>query len=157
MKSSKHVETCFVRANNDFDDKLTAFWMKNIFWTKIPKNGHCEKLNFMGSIVKCIVRSSTCISQPWLKPHAFLTGLRSEFRSEISDAISFSYGILAGRVEVEIADGAFYFSTFVVGIPFGELYIGMSESRDIRCLPFFVFDILIKSNWQNYWLKLPHF
>ena len=37
MKSSKHVETCFVRANNDFDDKLTAFWMKNIFWTKIPK------------------------------------------------------------------------------------------------------------------------
>ena len=25
MKSSKHVETCFVRANNDFDDKLTAF------------------------------------------------------------------------------------------------------------------------------------
>ena len=41
MKSSKHVETCFVRANNDFDDKLTAFWMKNNFWTKIPKNGHC--------------------------------------------------------------------------------------------------------------------
>ena len=61
----------------------------------------------MGSIVKCIVRSSTCISQPWLKPHAFLTGLRSEFLSEISDAISFSYGILAGRVEVEIADGEF--------------------------------------------------
>ena len=25
MKSSKHVETCFVRANNDFDAKLTAF------------------------------------------------------------------------------------------------------------------------------------
>ena len=25
MKSSKHVETCFVRANNDFDDKLTVF------------------------------------------------------------------------------------------------------------------------------------
>ena len=42
MKSSKHVETCFVRANNDFDDKLTAFWMKNKFWTKISKNGHCE-------------------------------------------------------------------------------------------------------------------
>ena len=41
MKSSKHVETCFVRANNDFDDKLSAFWMKNNFWTKIPKNGHC--------------------------------------------------------------------------------------------------------------------
>ena len=41
MKSSKHVETCFVRANNDFDDKLTAFWMKNNFWTKITKNGHC--------------------------------------------------------------------------------------------------------------------
>ena len=41
MKSSKHVETCFVRANNDFDDKLTAFWMKNNFSTKIPKNGHC--------------------------------------------------------------------------------------------------------------------
>ena len=40
MKSSKHVETCFVRANNDFDDKLT-FRMKNNFWTKIPKNGHC--------------------------------------------------------------------------------------------------------------------
>ena len=44
MKSSKHVETCFVRANNDFDDKLTVFRMKNNFWTKIPKNGHCEKL-----------------------------------------------------------------------------------------------------------------
>ena len=43
MKSSKHVETCFVRANNDFDDKLTAFWMKNNFWTKISKNGHCDK------------------------------------------------------------------------------------------------------------------
>ena len=42
MKSSKHVETCFVRANNDFDDKLTAFLMKNIFWTKIQKNGHCD-------------------------------------------------------------------------------------------------------------------
>ena len=41
MKSSKHVETCFVRANNDFDDKLTAFWMKNNFWTKIPQYGHC--------------------------------------------------------------------------------------------------------------------
>ena len=25
MKSSKRVEICFVRANNDFDDKLTAF------------------------------------------------------------------------------------------------------------------------------------
>ena len=41
MKSSKHVETCFVRANNDFDAKLTAFWMKKKIWTKIPKNGHC--------------------------------------------------------------------------------------------------------------------
>ena len=37
MKSSKHVETCFVRANNDFDAKLTAFWMKKKIWTKIPK------------------------------------------------------------------------------------------------------------------------
>ena len=44
MKSSKHVETCFVRANNDFDDKLTAFSMKKKFWTKIPKNGHCGTL-----------------------------------------------------------------------------------------------------------------
>ena len=42
MKSSKQVETCFVRANNDFDNKLTAFWMKNNFWIKIPKNGHCD-------------------------------------------------------------------------------------------------------------------
>ena len=25
VKSSKQVEICFVRANNDFDDKLTAF------------------------------------------------------------------------------------------------------------------------------------
>ena len=25
MKSSKHVETCFVRANNDFDDKINCF------------------------------------------------------------------------------------------------------------------------------------
>ena len=38
MKSSKHV------ANNDFDDKLTIFRMKNNFWTKISKNGHCEML-----------------------------------------------------------------------------------------------------------------
>ena len=30
-----------MRANNDFDDKSNAFGMKNIFWTKIPKNGHC--------------------------------------------------------------------------------------------------------------------
>ena len=37
MKSSKHVETCFVRANNDFDDKLTAFWMKIIFGQKSQK------------------------------------------------------------------------------------------------------------------------
>ena len=37
MKSSKHEETCFVRANND--DKLTAFWMKSIFGQKSPKNG----------------------------------------------------------------------------------------------------------------------
>ena len=41
MKSSKQVETCFVRANIDFDDKLTAFSMKNNFWTEIPQNGHC--------------------------------------------------------------------------------------------------------------------
>ena len=41
MKSSKHVETCFVRANNDFDDKLTAFCLIIKFWTKISKNGHC--------------------------------------------------------------------------------------------------------------------
>ena len=47
MKSSEHVETCFVRANNDFDDKLTAFSMKNNFWTKIPKNGHCVVLGVM--------------------------------------------------------------------------------------------------------------
>ena len=46
MKSSKHVETCFVRTNNDFDDKLTVFRMKNNFWTKIPKNGHCENWCF---------------------------------------------------------------------------------------------------------------
>ena len=26
MKSSKHVETCFVRANDDFDDKLTYIY-----------------------------------------------------------------------------------------------------------------------------------
>ena len=42
MKSSKQVETCFVRANNDFDDKLTAFLMKNNFWMKIPKNELCD-------------------------------------------------------------------------------------------------------------------
>ena len=42
MKSSKHVKTCIVRANNDFDDKLTTFLMKNNFWRKIPQNGHCD-------------------------------------------------------------------------------------------------------------------
>ena len=47
MKSSKHVETCFVRANNDFDAKLNAFWMKKKFWTKIPKNGHCDWYNIV--------------------------------------------------------------------------------------------------------------
>ena len=36
MKSSKHVETCFVRANNDFDAKLTAFWMKKKDLDKNP-------------------------------------------------------------------------------------------------------------------------
>ena len=65
MKSSKHVETSFVRANNDFEDKLTvfrtclvsdnndlminqptftAFYMKNNFWTKFSKNGHCDSI-----------------------------------------------------------------------------------------------------------------
>ena len=37
MKSSKHVETCFVRANNDFDDRLTAFWMKKKNLGKNPQ------------------------------------------------------------------------------------------------------------------------
>ena len=44
MKFSKHVETCFVRANDDFDDKSTyiyCFLNKKKYWTKIPKNGHC--------------------------------------------------------------------------------------------------------------------
>ena len=50
MKSSKHVETCFVRANNDFDDKLTAFWMKKKNWTKIPKNGHCADVDLTKKI-----------------------------------------------------------------------------------------------------------
>ena len=47
MKFSKHVETCFVRANDDFDDKSTyiyCFLNKKKYWTKIPKNGHCEPL-----------------------------------------------------------------------------------------------------------------
>ena len=35
------LKLVFVRANNDFDDKLTAFSMKKKIWTKIPKNGHC--------------------------------------------------------------------------------------------------------------------
>ena len=37
MKSSKHVETCFVRANNDFDAKLNAFWMKKKILDKNPQ------------------------------------------------------------------------------------------------------------------------
>ena len=52
MKSSKHDETCFVRANNDFDDKLTVFLMKNNFWTKIPQNGHCDKPNNIRAYIK---------------------------------------------------------------------------------------------------------
>ena len=47
MKFSKHVETCFVRANDDFDDKSTyiyCFLNKKKKWTKIPKNGHCAKV-----------------------------------------------------------------------------------------------------------------
>ena len=46
MKFSKHVETCFVRANDDFDDKSTYIYCflkkKKKYWTKIPKNGHCD-------------------------------------------------------------------------------------------------------------------
>ena len=47
MKSSKHVETSFVSANNDLMINQpipisTAFFMKKNFWTKISKNGHCE-------------------------------------------------------------------------------------------------------------------
>ena len=56
MKSSKHVETCFGRAYNDFDDKLTAFLMKKKIWTKIPKNGHCEMLKYRG-LLKITVAS----------------------------------------------------------------------------------------------------
>ena len=44
MKSSKHVKTCFVTGNDDFDDKLIyiyCFLYENNFWTKIPQNGHC--------------------------------------------------------------------------------------------------------------------
>ena len=37
MKSSKHVETCFVRAHNDFDAKLTAFLMKKKIGQKSQK------------------------------------------------------------------------------------------------------------------------
>ena len=44
MKSSKHVETCFVRANNDFDDKLTAFWMKK-FFGQISLKFYCQNFS----------------------------------------------------------------------------------------------------------------
>ena len=40
MKFSKHVETCFVRANDDFDDKLTyiyCFLNKKNIEQKSPK------------------------------------------------------------------------------------------------------------------------
>ena len=41
MKSSKHVETCFVRANDDFDDKSTYIYCflnkKKIIGQKSPK------------------------------------------------------------------------------------------------------------------------
>ena len=46
MKSSKHVKTCFVSANDDFGDKLTyiyCFLHENKFWTKIPQNEHCGR------------------------------------------------------------------------------------------------------------------
>ena len=42
MKSSKHVETCFVRANNDFDAKLTAFWMKKTLDKNHKKQTLCS-------------------------------------------------------------------------------------------------------------------
>ena len=54
MKSSKHVETCFVKANNDFDAKLNAFWMKKKFWTKIPKNGHCDLMKTSDEFARVI-------------------------------------------------------------------------------------------------------
>ena len=50
IKSSKHVETCFVSANDDFGDKLTyiyCFLHENNFWTKIPQNGHCAGISFV--------------------------------------------------------------------------------------------------------------
>ena len=48
MKSSKHVETCFVRSNNDFDDKLTAFWRKKNFGQKSPQTDTVDDLRARG-------------------------------------------------------------------------------------------------------------
>ena len=58
MKSSKHVETCFVRANNDFDDKLTAFSMKKKdFGQKSPKTDtvvHLQNETLLNNEVTCM-------------------------------------------------------------------------------------------------------
>ena len=57
MKSSKHVETCFVRAYNDFYDKLTAFWMKK----KMDKNPKKRTLWCAASTKRFLVcQAPTC-------------------------------------------------------------------------------------------------
>ena len=55
MKFSKHVETCFVRANDDFDDKSTYIYCflnkKKILDKNPPKRTLCavgRKLNTTG-------------------------------------------------------------------------------------------------------------
>ena len=63
MKSSKHVETCFVRANNDFDDKLTAFRMKK---KNLDKNLQKRTLCNVGlTVLICILCLVFCNFVQW--------------------------------------------------------------------------------------------
>ena len=53
MKSSKHVETCFVRANDDFDDKLNyiyCFFNKKYFLDKNPQKRTLCLVRFFAKI-----------------------------------------------------------------------------------------------------------
>ena len=60
MKSSKHVETCFVRANNDFDEKSTYIYCFLNKKKTLDKNP--QKRTLWGGIKKYILKGNYCIS-----------------------------------------------------------------------------------------------
>ena len=60
MKFSKHVETCFVRANDDFDDKLTyiyCFLNEKYFLDKNPPK-RFQKIRKYETMYRFVLKSS---------------------------------------------------------------------------------------------------